>query len=90
MTDTQQREATRELYFKWRGKGREVEDVRSYWIKVLSDVLGVENVTQRLGFEKRFSAAMETPSGSMYTSRRLSFDLPWVFFEERRVIKNEN
>jgi len=35
MTDAQQREATRQFYYRWNGKGKEDEDARSYWIKVL-------------------------------------------------------
>ena len=53
MTDTQQREAARQFYYRWNGKGREDEDARSYWIEILTDILGVENVTQRLDFEKK-------------------------------------
>ena len=53
MTEAQQREAARQFYYRWTGKGREDEDARSYWIEVLSDILGVENVTQRVDFEKK-------------------------------------
>lgn len=53
MTDAQQREAARQFYYRWNGKGREDEDARSYWIEILSDILGVENVTQRVDFEKK-------------------------------------
>ena len=53
MTDVQQREAARQFYYKWNGKGREDEDARSYWIDVLMNVLGVENVTDRVDFEKK-------------------------------------
>lgn len=53
MTDAQQREAARQFYYRWSGKGREDEDARSYWIELLSDILGVENVTQRVDFEKK-------------------------------------
>ena len=53
MTDIQQREAARQFFYKWMGKGREDEDARSYWIDVLQDVLGVEKVTDRVDFEKK-------------------------------------
>lgn len=53
MTDAQQREAARQFYYRWNGKGREDEDARSYWIEILQDILGVENVTQRVDFEKK-------------------------------------
>ena len=29
------------------------EDGRSYWIELLSNVFGVENVTERIDFEKK-------------------------------------
>ena len=57
MTDAQQREAARQFYYKWNGKGKEDEDARSYWIDVLQNILGVENVTDRLEFEKKVVGA---------------------------------
>ena len=53
MTDTQQREAARQFYYRWKDKGKEDEDARSYWIEILSEIFGVDNVTQRLDFEKK-------------------------------------
>lgn len=53
MTDIQQREAARQFFYKWNGKGREDEDARSYWIDILQNILGVENVTDRVDFEKK-------------------------------------
>ena len=53
MTDAQQREAARQFYYKWNGKGKEDEDARSYWIDVLVNIFGMENVTDRVQFEKK-------------------------------------
>ena len=53
MTDAQQREAARQFFYKWNGKGREDEDARSYWIDILQAILGVEKVTDRVDFEKK-------------------------------------
>ena len=53
MTDAQQREAARQFFYKWNGKGREDEDARSYWIDVLVNIMGVERVTDRVDFEKK-------------------------------------
>ena len=53
MTDIQQREAARQFFYKWNGKGREDEDARSYWIDIIQNILGAENVTDRLDFEKK-------------------------------------
>lgn len=47
MTDAEQREAARQFINKWNGKGNEDEDGRSYWIDILQNVLGMENVTDR-------------------------------------------
>ena len=53
MTDAQQREAARQFYYRWNGNGREDEDARSYWIEILTNILGVERVTERVDFEKK-------------------------------------
>ena len=53
MTDAEQREAVRQFVNRWMGKGKEDEDGRSYWIDLLSNVLGMDNVTERLNFEKK-------------------------------------
>ena len=57
MTDTQQREAARQFYYKWNGKGKEDEDARSYWIDILQNILGIDNVTDRVQFEKKLTGA---------------------------------
>ncbi|MBQ8973278.1 MAG: methylase [Clostridia bacterium] len=53
MTDAQQREAARQFYYKWNGKGKEDEDARSYWIDILVNLFGMENATDRIQFEKK-------------------------------------
>ena len=53
MTDAEQREAARQFVNRWMGKGKEDEDGRSYWIDLLSNVLGMDNVIERLNFEKK-------------------------------------
>ena len=53
MTDAQQREAARQFYYKWKDKGREDEDARSFWIEILQEIMGVDHVTDRLDFEKK-------------------------------------
>ena len=57
MTDAQQREAARQFFYRWQNRGKEDEHARSYWIELLHDVLGVENVTQRVEFEKKLTGA---------------------------------
>lgn len=53
MNDTQQREAARQFYYRWKGKGKEDEDARSYWIEILTNILGIDHVTERVDFEKK-------------------------------------
>lgn len=53
MTDAEQREAARQFANKWHGRGNENEDGRSYWIDFLGSVMGMENVTDRVNFEKK-------------------------------------
>lgn len=53
MTDAEQREAARQFVNRWMGKGKEDEDGRSYWINLLSNVLGMDRATERLNFEKK-------------------------------------
>ena len=53
MTDAQQREAARQFFYRWNGKGREDEDARSYWIEILTNILGFDRVTERVDFEKK-------------------------------------
>ena len=57
MTDAQQREAARQFYYRWNGRGKEDEDARSYWIEILQDIFGVDNVTRRVDFEKKVIGA---------------------------------
>ena len=53
MTDAQQREAARQFIMKW--KGYEKGETHSFWISLLSDVLGVSNATDYIKFEKPVS-----------------------------------
>lgn len=53
MTEAEQREAARQFVNKWRGKGNEDEDGRSYWLDFLTNVMGMEHATDRVNFEKK-------------------------------------
>lgn len=57
MTEQEQREAARQFYYKWKDKGQEDEDGRSYWIDLLNNVFGVDDVTDRVSFEKKVPGA---------------------------------
>lgn len=53
MTDAERRETARQFYNKWVGRGKEDEDDRSYWLDILGRILGVENVTDHIDFQKK-------------------------------------
>lgn len=57
MTDAEQREAARQFVNRWMGKGKEDEDGRSYWIDLLTNVLGISQMIKQLwqhtGLEQR-------------------------------------
>lgn len=52
MTDAEQREAARQFINKWLSGGDEKQDCHPYWIQLLQNVLGVDNVTEYIQFEK--------------------------------------
>lgn len=52
MTDAEQREAARQFINKWLSGGDEKQDCHPYWIQLLQNVLGVNNVTEYIQFEK--------------------------------------
>ena len=53
MTDAEQREAARQFYQKWAGRGKEDEDDRSYWIDILVRILGMDDATDHIDFQKK-------------------------------------
>ncbi len=53
MADLDRREAARQFFYKWKDRGREDEDDRSYWIDFLQNIMGVDNVTDRVEFQKK-------------------------------------
>lgn len=53
MTDSDKREASRQFYQKWVGKGKEDEDDRSYWLDILQRIMGATDATDRVEFQKK-------------------------------------
>ena len=53
MTDAEKREAVRQFIQKWQNKGKEDEDDRSYWLDILQRVLGAQDATDRVEFQKK-------------------------------------
>ena len=79
MTDAERREAARQFCQRWKGRGREDEDARSYWIEFLQNIIGMGNVTERVDFEKKvvgpdgnrssevsFTAHVASPKGATW------------------------
>ncbi len=52
MTNAEQREAARRFINTWRGKGYEKGDTQRFWMFLLSDVLDMEYVAEKIEFEK--------------------------------------
>ncbi len=53
MAEAEQRAAATKFYNDWHGIGDEKSDCQRFWIEFCGNVLGIENVTQKLAFEKR-------------------------------------
>jgi len=53
MTATEQRNAATKFYNDWRGIGDEKSDSQRFWIDFFTNVLGIEDVLQKIKFEKR-------------------------------------
>ena len=52
MTNAEQREATRRFINTWKGNGYEKGDTQRFWMSLLSDVLGMDHVADKIEFEK--------------------------------------
>lgn len=51
MNDVQQRKAAKVFAEYWKGKGYEKGESQKFWLSLLSDVFGVENVAAFIEFE---------------------------------------
>ena len=87
MTESEKREAARQFYQKWAGKGREDEDDRSYWLDVLQRIMGADDATDRVEFQKKVvvdgnTKRMRAVCGRLKSDYRYSKDIvynnfPW-------------
>lgn len=66
MTETEQRAAATKFYNDWHGKGDEKSDSQRFWIEFFSNVLGIEDVTQKIVFEKRVAVDGQTKFIDVY------------------------
>ena len=57
MTPQQQKTAAAEFAEFWTDKGDEKQETQRFWIQLLSEVLGIENPTKYIEFEKRVKLA---------------------------------
>lgn len=53
MTDAERRETARQFINKWNGKGNEDQDSQKFWFDFLSGIVGMDNITDRVEFEKK-------------------------------------
>ncbi len=53
MTDTERRAAAARFAAYWKGKGYEKGESQTFWLTLLTDVLGVENVADFITFEEQ-------------------------------------
>ena len=52
MTQAEQQRAAKEFAAFWKDKGDEKQENQRYWIGLLQEVLGIENPTRYIEFEK--------------------------------------
>lgn len=53
MANTEQREAVRQFFYKWQDRGYEKGDMQSFWIDLLTSVLGVSDAVNKVCFKKQ-------------------------------------
>ncbi len=61
MTDQEKREAARQFHNKWNNRGKEKQDDQSYWVDFLQNIMGVENVTDRIEWQKEIIQPNKRP-----------------------------
>ena len=52
MTEADRREAARKFINQWSGKGGEKQDSQKFWVSLLHDVYGLEDITKNILFER--------------------------------------
>ena len=68
MTEAEKRSAATKFYNDWRGIGDEKSDSQRFWIEFFSNVLGIEDVTKKIIFEKRVVVDGQTKFIDVYIS----------------------
>lgn len=84
MTVTEQRNAATKFYNDWRGVGDEKGDSQRFWIDFLTNVLGIEDVLQKIIFEKRVVVDGQTKYIDVYIPETR------VLIEQKSIDKDLN
>ncbi|MCH5270742.1 MAG: class I SAM-dependent DNA methyltransferase [Lachnospiraceae bacterium] len=84
MTEAEQRAAATKFYNDWHGVGDEKSDCQRFWIEFCGNVLGIENVTQKLVFEKRVIIDEQTKFIDVYIPETR------VLIEQKSINKDLN
>lgn len=84
MAEAEQRAAATKFYNDWHGIGDEKSDCQRFWIEFCSNVLGIENVTQKLAFEKRVNIDGQTKFIDVYIPETR------VLIEQKSIDKDLN
>lgn len=84
MTETEKRAAATKFYNDWHSIGDEKSDCQRFWIEFLSNVLGINNVTQKIVFEKRVAVDNQTKFIDVYIPETR------VLIEQKSITKDLN
>lgn len=84
MAEAEQRAAATKFYNDWHGIGDEKSDCQRFWIEFCGNVLGIENVTQKLVFEKRVTIDGQTKFIDVYIPETR------VLIEQKSIDKDLN
>lgn len=84
MTEAEQSVVATKFYNDWRSIGDEKSDGQRFWIEFLTNVLGIENVTQKIIFEKRVTVDRQTKFIDVYISETR------VLIEQKSIDKDLN
>lgn len=84
MTEAEQRTAATKFYNDWRGIGDEKSGSQRFWIEFFTNILGIENVTQKIIFEKRVTVDGQTKFIDVYIPETR------VLIEQKSIDKDLN
>lgn len=83
MKDSEQRAAAKKFAETWKGRGYEKGDSQPFWISLLRDVFGVENIAEFIKFEEHVHIDHDSFIDGMIPSTK-------VMIEQKSIDKNLN